>query len=561
MKSQINPSNTLNDLLDQSCRYYPERPALGIALGLFITYAELHEKVMTLASMLVETGVKTGDRIAILSENSPNWVIAYFSIIRTGAVAVPILPDFPDSDVHHILADTEAKILFISSRQIEKIFEVDETRLKKIITIDNYRAENILPSSITFTDFLNKSKRLSSKKINKLHELTMRINPDSPASIIYTSGTSGHSKGVMLTHSNLYTNAKSADQIVSLAPEWTFLSLLPVSHAYEFTVGLLLPLMNGCRIAYADKPPTPSIMEKICSREQPDAICIVPMIIEKIYKKRILKVAEKNPALNLAVSVSVFRKAFYRKIKKKLISFFGGNLQVLAIGGAPLNQKTEKFLKEADIPYLVGYGLTETSPLLAAGTLQDSNLKIGSCGKPVPEVEIAIKDPNPVTGIGEIMARGPNIMKGYYNNPDLTAETIDPSGWLATGDLGKLDNHGNLHVKGRCKNMIVLANGENIYPETIEEKINSDIYIVESLVKVNNDQLEARVYLDYDLIDQETRGQSRKQRREYIERLLAEIRDRINQELPNFSRVHRFIERQEPFIKTATKKIKRYLYS
>ncbi|MFO7760438.1 MAG: AMP-binding protein [Desulfobia sp.] len=561
MKNKINQDHNLNDLLDLSCRYFADRPALSMALESPMTYKDLHKRVIELAAMLRETGIKTNDRIALLGENSPNWVISYFAIIRTGAIAVPVLTDFPDADVRHILTDTNAKILFISSRQMEKIFELEDCKITKIIILDDYRADRELDSTVTFTEFIKESAKLSNKKFSKLTELAAKINKEFPASIIYTSGTSGHSKGVLLSHHNFYANVKAADQLIELNPEWTFLSLLPISHAYEFTVGLLLPILNGCRIVYAGKPPTPLIMEKICRQEKPEAICTVPMIIEKIYKKKILKTIEKNYIIGLAVNIPALRRTFYKKIKKKLLAFFGGNLKILAIGGAPLNRDTEKFLKEADLPYLTGYGLTESSPLLAAGPFKAPDIKIGSCGRPLPEMEIKIKNPDPLTGIGEIIARGPSIMQGYYNNPELTAETIDPSGWLNTGDLGKFDSQGNLHIKGRRKNMIVLANGENIYPEAIESKINAKIYIAESLVKKNNGKLEARVYLDYSLIDQETPGQSRKQRKEYIDRILAELKDSINQKLPPYSRIYKIIERQEPFIKTATKKIKRYLYT
>lgn len=572
MENKTSRNHTLNDLLDISCRHFADRPALSMAMEDPITYKELHKKVMALAVMLMETGIKPNDRIALLAENSPAWVIAYFAIIRTGAVAVPILPDFPASDIHHILDETKARILFISSNQMEKIpprddyqlkkiIALDDLQLKKVSTLDDYQAERGPAFATTVSEFIGKETELNNREFSRLQELGGKISESSLASIIYTSGTSGHSKGVLLTHCNFYANVKAADQLIELRPGWTFLSLLPVSHAYEFTMGLLLPLLNGCRIVYAGRPPTPSFMERICRQEKPEAICIVPMIIEKIFKKRILKTIEKNRLLNLAIHVSVLRKIFYKKVGRKLMAFFGGNLKILAIGGASLNLEVEKFLREAGLPYLVGYGLTESSPLLSGGPFKSPDLKTGSCGKPIPGVEIKIKKPHPVTGIGEIMAKGPNIMQGYYQNPERTAKTIDQFGWLATGDLGKLDKHGNLHIKGRSNNLIVLPNGENIHPEIIEDKINANSYITESLVQENNGRLEARVYPDYTLIAQKTPGQNREQRQEFIDRILAELKDRINQDLPPYARLHRLIECQEPFLKTVTKKIKRYLYT
>jgi long-chain acyl-CoA synthetase len=282
--------------------------------------------------------------------------------------------------------------------------------------------------------------------------------------------------------------------------------------------------------------------------------------MEKIYKKRVLGVLEQNILLQLAIMLPVVRRKILRKIGGKLLDFFGGNLQLLAIGGAPINRQTENFLKEAGFPYLVGYGLSEASPLLSGGPFKDSTITVGSAGKPIPGVEIRIAGPDPQTGIGEIMARGANIMQGYANHPELTAQTIDPEGWLATGDLGCFDKLGNLYIKGRSKSVIVLSNGENIYPEVVEEKINSFVHVIESLVLENNDRLEARVYLDYDLIDQKTKNRSHQQKMEYINQILKEIQKGVNAQLPLYAKLYQVIERQEPFTKTATHKIKRYLY-
>ncbi|MCK5196647.1 MAG: AMP-binding protein, partial [Desulfobulbaceae bacterium] len=362
---------------------------------------------------------------------------------------------------------------------------------------------------------LSNVEQLSEKKRAKLNNMAAEIDENDLASIIYTSGTSGHSKAVMLSHRNLLSNVRSTDHLVTITPDWTFLSILPLSHTYEFTIGFLLPLYKGCRIAYAGKSPTPRILKQICKHEKPTAICIVPMVMEKIYKKRVMTAIDHSSLLTMAVKINFLRQALFKKIGKKLLDFFGGNLKLMAIGGAPINFDTEKFLKEAQFPYIIGYGLTETSPLLAGGPLHDPTIELGSTGKPVPGVEIRITNPDPETGIGAIMARGPNIMLGYYNMPEVTAETIDKDGWLATGDLGRFDEQGNLHIKGRSKSVIVLAHGENIYPEAIEEKINSNIYVMESLVVETNGQLEARVYLDYDLIDQGTKGKSNTKQKEF----------------------------------------------
>ncbi|MFH1216728.1 MAG: AMP-binding protein [Pseudomonadota bacterium] len=554
------PGNTLNTLVEESCSRFAVQPALSLAFQNPMTYGEFFDRIIRVAALLKEAGIRKKDKVAILGENSPNWAIAYLGVIRLGAIAVPILPDFPESDVRHILTDAKAKILFTTQRQIEKIYELGSSKINSIIMLDDSPPEKHLGQIETFSSFMAKSTQLPPKKL-EVAARDSSVSSDEICAIIYTSGTSGHSKAVMLSHGNLYANVTSANQLIRIMPDWTFLSILPMSHTYEFTIGFLLPLLNGCRIVYAGKAPTPTTLQRICHKEQPSVICMVPMIMEKIYKKRVMTAIDQSTLLKLATKIPAVRQKIYRKIGKKLLDFFGGNLKLIAIGGAAINHETESFLKEAQFPYLIGYGLTETSPLLAGGPFMDPTLVIGCTGKPVPEVEIRIEHPDPDTGIGEIRARGPNVMQGYANHPELTAETIDSGGWLATGDLGRFDSFGNLHIMGRSKSVIVLSNGENIYPEAIEEKINSFMHVIESLVVENHDHLEARVYLDYDLIDQKTKNKTHPQKMEYIEHLLKEIQQNVNSQLAAYSKIQKIIERQEPFIKTATHKIKRYLYT
>jgi long-chain acyl-CoA synthetase len=322
-----------------------------------------------------------------------------------------------------------------------------------------------------------------------------------------------------------------------------------------------MPLIKGGCVLYAGKTPTPMVLKKLCGRERPHIMLVVPLIMEKIYKKRVLPAVEKSKMLSLLCRFNLGRKLVYRKIGAKLLDFFGGRLEVLAIGGAALNPEVEFFLRDAGFPFLVGYGLTETAPLIAGGPKGDKTIRLGSAGKPVPGVEVLIDDPDPATGIGQILARGPNIMQGYWNDPEVTAETFTDYGWLKTGDLGRVDELGNLHIKGRSKSVIVLANGENVYPEAIEHKLNAYAFVVESLVIENRNVLEAWIYPDYEFVDAQTLGQSRQQRYGYITTELDRIRKEVNGQLGSMSRLSRVLERREPFIKTATHKIKRYLYS
>ncbi|MDH5299717.1 MAG: AMP-binding protein, partial [Desulfobulbaceae bacterium] len=525
------------------------------------SYGELHERIIRASGLLHDLGVRKGDRVAILAENSPEWVIVYFAIVRLGGIAVPMLPDFLDTDVHHILRDTAAPILFATSRQLVKVQEFADRTLKKVITLDEVgRGDAGRRETEPFSRLFAKSPRFALRTQDSIKKAADRVLADDTASIIYTSGTSGHSKAVMLTHRNLISNALAATSLAEIAPEWVFLSLLPLSHTYEFTINCLVPLLHGCRIVYAGKPPTPSTLERICQAEHPTAICLVPMVLEKIYKKKILPLIGGNRLFRMAVNLPGLGTAIYRQLGKRFIRFLGGRIRLVAIGGAPLNLEVEKFLARAGVPYAVGYGLTEASPLLSGGPVNDPTIAIGSAGKPIPGVEIKIVTPTPDSAIGEIHARGDNIMLGYYRNPEATRAIIDDDGWLATGDLGYLDRANNLVITGRSKNVIVLSHGENIYPESVEDKINSLPHIVESLVLADNDRLEAWVYLDYDLIDRETAGGRQQQKRQYIDELLQKTRATVNQQLPAYGRIARFVEQPEPFVKTATHKIKRYLY-
>ncbi len=552
---------TLNFIIDSSREKYGDLAAVGMAMEEPITYEEFHDRICALAMRLQQEGIVKGDRVALLAENSHHWGTAYLAIVRLGAVAVPILPDLPEADVHHILTEMKAKLTFTTQRQIDKLYDLRGDKIQKLITLDDYRGtEGLLPVE-PFTTYCETA--LADYREHKVTgELPAfaDVGEDDLASILYTSGTSGFSKAVMLSHKNLTSNAYAASTLMEIKPGSVFLSILPMSHTYEFTTGFILPLLLGARIAYAGKTPTPAILQNLCAQEKPYVIFAVPLVLEKIYKKRVLPKVEKSRLLTLAYRFAPARRRINRKIGRKLLEFFGGNLAMMGVGGAALNPDVEKFLVEAGFPYLIGYGLTEAAPLIAGGPLGDPTIVVGSSGKLIPGVEVKIQDPDPESGIGEILARGPNVMLGYYNDEDATQEVLSPDGWLATGDLGRMDEQGNLYIKGRCKNVVVLASGENIYPEAIEHKINAVHWVVESLVVENDNKLTAWVYPDYEHIDEATAGQTRAQRRDYLENLLESMRKEVNGQLPLTSRLAEVLERREPFIKTATHKIKRYLY-
>ncbi|MGL1930469.1 MAG: AMP-binding protein [Desulfotalea sp.] len=548
---------TLNYLIDSSREKYADLPAVGMAMGESLTYKEFHHRIFALAAKMRNEGVVKGDRIAILAENSDKWGLVYLAVVRLGAICVPILPDLPESDVSHILTEMKVKMLYLSQRQLEKIDEYGGDLDAKIITLDN--TENLAGTFAVsgFNNYLQEA--LVSYEQNDVENF-VTVKEDDVASIIYTSGTSGYSKAVMLSHKNLTANAYAASGLADIKPGAVWLSILPISHTYEFTCGFILPLLCGARIAYAGKTPTPAILQKLCKHEKPFAIFAVPLVLEKIYKKRVQPQIEKKKLLSLACKTSVGRRMVHRKIGAKLIDFFGGNLGLMGIGGAALNPEVERFLHEAEFPYLIGYGMTEAGPLIAGGPLGDKSIAVTSTGKPIPGVKVRIDNPNEETGIGEIMVSGANVMKGYYNDDEQTKEVLSDDCWLATGDLGRLDEHGNLFITGRSKNVIVMANGENVYPEIIEHKVNSYQWVLESLVVQKNEKLEAWVYPDYEYMDEQAPGKNSSERRNLVGEMLEEMRASLNKELSAASRITKIIERREPFAKTATHKIKRYLY-
>ncbi len=558
MRALAEGRKTLNAIFDSCCEKFRSYPSLGMAMEKALNYGELYERVLAVARQLQDFGVEKGDRLAILAENSPSWGVAYLSTVRLGAIAVPILPEMPESDVCHILEQMKVKAVFTTQRQLEKITGLKKVLEGPIFTLDNFCSTECI-KTIPFAGYVEDA-------LAKLREMRERpvfpeVEEEDIASIIYTSGTSGFSKAVMLSHGNLATNAYAASELADIKPGGVWLSILPLSHAYEFTCGFILPIIFGAKIAYTDKLPTPAILKKLCGHEKPTTIFAVPLILEKIYKKRVQPELEKKWWLRLVCKVGVVRRIVYRKIGKKLVDFFGGNLLFMGVGGAKLNPEVEKFFYEAKFPYLVGYGMTEGSPLIAGGPLFEPTIAVGSTGKPIPGVQVRIDSPDPKTGIGEIHAKGPGVMQGYFDDKEKSAEALSGDGWLSTGDVGFMDAKGNLHVTGRLKNVIVMPNGENVYPESTEFKLNNSPWVVESLVVDYEGQLEAWVYPDYELLEEKTADWGKEKRMKFLEECLEELRCELNEDLPKTARLARIFERKDQFIKTPTLKIKRYKYS
>ncbi len=555
---------TLRALLAQAVSLHRDRPALSWVDGEALTYGELERRVHDLTQLLHERGIIAGDRVAILSENQPHWGVAYFAITTMAAIAVPILPDFHQNEIHHILRHSESRAVLVSRKMLPQLEERECRTIGTVILLEDFSVVSWKEKKHRVEEMIDEGSRGFAKLKETALKITGKIGPavreDDLAAVVYTSGTTGHSKGVMLTHKNIVYDAVSVLQIISVSEEDRMLSILPLSHTYESTLGLVTPMMVGASVAYLDKPPSAGVLLPAMAKIRPTLILSVPLVIEKIYRSRIQPALQRSFLVRKLAAFPMIRRRLHILAGKKLLASFGGALRSFCIGGAPLAPDVEAFLREARFPYAVGYGLTETAPLVAGASPEHTRLH--SVGLPLPGTSIRIDRPDPATGEGEILVKGPTVMKGYYRDPQRTAEVMTDDGWFRTGDLGLLDRRGYLYIKGRLKNMILGPSGKNIYPEEIESIINEFEPVAESLVFDDNNQLVARVHLNYEALDQEfsSKAVSESQIRERIKAILEELRRKVNDRLASFSRIQRIIEQVEPFEKTPTLKIKRHLY-
>jgi long-chain acyl-CoA synthetase len=547
--------NTLGDLLINSAQKFGSSPALGFVGEKMLTYSEVAHKVDSVVELLENKGIKHGDKVAILSSNQPNWGIAFFAIVTMGAVAVPILPDFSESEIENILTHSEAQAVFVSESLYRKISKIQTGALKLRVIIEQFA---VLNDGAAAADVAGLESSLSD---HGAREKEYTVDKHDLASIIYTSGTTGKSKGVMLTHNNLIFSAEGSGIMHAMDTTDRMVSVLPLSHTYENTLGLILPMMSGASVHYLRKPPVPSVLLPALLRVKPTILLTVPLIIEKAYKGKILSAINAKTLTRTLYKFAPTRKLLNKVAAKKLMQTFGGRLKFFGVGGAKLDPEVERFLIEGKFPYAVGYGLTETSPLLAGFDAFCG--KHQSTGLPMQGVTLKINDPDPVTGQGEIWARGENVMRGYYKEPELTQEVLTEDGWFKTGDLGFFDASGYVFIKGRLKNMIVGASGENIYPEEIEEIINRFKYVLESLVVQQKGKLVAMVHFNMEELQdkyQHLKEQASQFIEKHIEELTKELQEYVNSRVNKFSRIQRVVAHLEPFKKTATKKIKRFLY-
>lgn len=538
---------TFPALFAETISKHGNRPAMALVGEEPLTYNDLDQKIRAVIAWLEKLGVKQGDKVAILSASIPNWGVSYYAITFMGAVVVPLLPDFHASEISNILEHSEAKAIFVSEGLKSKINDLQGRSLVRI-RIEDF---TLIEKTDQPVNFDPKATPISPSLVSE----------EDLAAIIYTSGTTGKSKGVMLTHRNISFVAKMSAKVHEINEYDRFLSILPLSHTYENTIGMIFPMTKGSCIYYLGKMPTPSLLLPALQTIKPTIMLTVPLIIEKIFRNQIRPKFTGNFALRIAIHIPFIRKKLNVMAGKKLMETFGGELRFFGVGGAKLNKTVEKFLIEAKFPYAIGYGLTETAPLLA-GT-NPGNCRLQSTGPKIEGIELKIHDPDENTGEGEIWAKGPNVMKGYYKEPELTAAIITPEGWFRTGDLGMFDKDGYLYIKGRINNMIVRSGGENIFPEEIESVINNFPHVVDSLVKDRKGKLVALV--NFNLEEIKTQHHHLKEENidyveQEIEKLRSELITYVNHRVNKFSQIQEIIIQPEPFEKTATQKIKRYLY-
>ena len=536
--------NTLYELARNSVEKFASKVAFSMFEGDDVTYAEVGRRIEKVQEILTGAGLRAGDKVALLSSNMPNWGVCYFAVTSAGMVAVSILPDFSGEELDMIIAHSEAKALLVSDRLFTKLSKQTIERLNVVVRTKNL---GVIAQRVR-------------------GEGTMAVpKPDDLAVIIYTSGTTSKPKGVMLTHAALCAQVGISSGIFPVLPDDVFLSVLPLSHTYECSIGMIYPFSMGARGVYLDRPPTASALMPALRAVRPSVMLIVPLIIEKIYRHQVLAKFNSNGFWRTLYKVGFLRRYLHRVAGKKLLKLFGGRLRFLGIGGAKLDGGAEKFLLEAKVPYAIGYGLTETAPLLAGAA--PSQVRLGSTGPQAPGVQLRLENINPDTRQGEVVALTPSVMLGYFKNPEATKEVFTDDGWFRTGDLGEFDKDGWLYIKGRLKNMIVGPGGENIYPEDIETVLNSHVYIADSIVTEQEGRLVALVHFNRDEIEAmidnwreewETKKEAWEAK---TEQLKKEIMDFVNAKVNRFSRISEVVEEKDDFAKTPTHKIKRFLYN
>ena len=534
---------TLYEIVKHSVEKFSAQIAYTMLGAEDVTYEEVGRRIGHVQQLLVEAGVGAGDKVAILSSSMPNWGVSYFAVTTAGMIAVPILPDFTGEELDMIIAHSEAKAILVSDKLFAKLSKTTVERMNIVIRT---KGLNVISQTV----FEKGETRIPT--------------PDDLAVIIYTSGTTSRPRGVMLSHYNICMQLTVIPPLFDFNQQDVLLSILPLSHTYECTLGMIFPFARGSRVVYLDRPPTASALMPALAEVRPTVMASVPLIMEKIYRSKVKPKFESTRLLRTLYGWGWSRRLLHRMAGRQLMRLFGGRMRLFAIGGAKFDSEAEQFLLDARFPYAIGYGLTETAPLLA-GAVGDM-VRVGSTGPALKGIGIRLDNVNAETGQGEIVVDTPCVMRGYYKNEEATREVFTDDGWFRTGDLGAITPDGWIYIKGRLKNMIVGPSGENIYPEDIESVINTNRFVQESIVIEQDGHLIALIHFDTDAIvkhyeelklrlarNAELLGQKK-------EEIKKEIKEYVNSKVNRFSRISDVIENEEEFEKTPTRKIRRFLY-
>ncbi len=539
--------------IEQSIKNHWDQDALTDYKGATLQYKDVARKIEKLHIMFEESGIRKGDKIAVCGRNSSHWGVTFLATLTYGAVIVPILHEFKADNVHHIVNHSEAKLLFVGDMIWENLNEAAMPLLEGILLMNDFsllvsRSEKLSYAREHLNELFG---RKYPKNFRQEHVDYHKDRPEELAVINYTSGTTSYSKGVMLPYRSLWSNTKFAFEVLPLQAGDKVVSILPMAHMYGLAFEFLYEFSVGCQIFFLTRMPSPKIIFQAFAEVRPRIVIAVPLVIEKIIKKNVLPKLE-TLTMKILLKMPIINDKIKLKVREEVIKGFGGNFEEVIIGGAAFNQEVEQFLRMIDFPYTVGYGMTECGPIIS---YEDwTRFKQGSCGKAAPRMEVKILSPDPQNVVGEIVCRGDNVMLGYYKNEEATRQVLDEDGWLHTGDLALMDAEGNITIKGRSKNMLLGASGQNIYPEEIEDKLNNLPYVAESIVVQQNDKLVGLVYPDFD--DAFANGL----KNDDLERVMEENRVALNAMLPAYSQIAKMKIYPEEFEKTPKKSIKRYLY-
>ena len=533
-----------------------DRDALTDFKGATLQYHDVARKIEKLHILFENSGVKPGDQIALAGRNSANWAVAFLATLAYGAVAVPILHEFTADQMHNIVNHSDAKLLFVGDVVATQIDPTKMPGLEGIIYIPDYSLVLSRTDKLTYArEHLNEMFGKKFPKYFRKEHISYKAedSANTMAMINYTSGTTGFSKGVMIPYRALWSNYDFANNVLAdkLSIGDNVISILPMAHMYGMAFEFLFEFLTGLHIFYLSRIPSPAIIAQAFSEVKPKVIIAVPLVIEKIIKKKVFPKIQNN-RMRLLLNMPVINKKVNEKICEQVRAAFGGQFYEVIIGGAAFNKEVELFLHRIGFQYTVGYGATECAPIISYADYK--TFVPGSCGRPVVHMEVKIDSHDPENVPGEILARGLNVMLGYYKNEEATQNTLDKEGWYHTGDLGTMDAEGNIFIKGRSKNMLLSSNGQNIYPEEIEDQLNSLPMVMESVVVQRGDKLAALVHPDFE--EAKTMGLST----DDLQKLMEENRTTINAELPAYSKITEIEIHEDEFEKTPKKSIKRYLY-